>query len=90
MGRSAKLHKRNKKASTLTPTKTGGSAQVEKTAVVASSKKKAGLKDKAAASKRTSGAEGHVLGEADYVGMMMGGRRKARKEAEKMPVDEDE
>lgn len=33
--------------------------------------------------------EGPVLGGADYVTLMMGGRRKAREEAIKLPEDED-
>ena len=56
----------------------------------AEQKKKAGLKAKAKASaKRRDGAEGHVLGGADYVELLMGSRRKAREEAAKLPQDED-
>ena len=47
------------------------------------------MKAKAAAYKRKPGAEGPVLGGADYVGAMFGGRKKAREEAEKMPLDEE-
>jgi len=32
--------------------------------------------------------EAGVLGGADYVSMMMGGRKKARQEAAKLPSDE--
>ncbi|KAF8599194.1 hypothetical protein BDV93DRAFT_315633 [Ceratobasidium sp. AG-I] len=32
--------------------------------------------------------EGHVLGGADYVTLMMGGRAKARQEAEKLPIED--
>jgi hypothetical protein len=31
----------------------------------------------------------HVLGGADYVTLMMGGRRKAREEAMKLPHEEE-
>ena len=47
------------------------------------------MKAKAAAYKRKPGAEGPVLGGADYVGAMFGGRKRAREEAEKMPLDEE-
>jgi hypothetical protein len=51
-----------------------------------SAKKKAGLKKKAATKNTGSeGAGGHVLGGADYVGLMMGSRKKAREEAAKLP-----
>lgn len=49
-------------------------------------KKKASLKGKA---KRTSSEkEGGVLGDADYVSLMMGGRRKAKEEAKKLPQED--
>ena len=86
--------KLQKKASLSAQTKTTSSApavHVEKTAAVASSKKKAGLKEKAAAAtgKRKPGTEGRVLGGADYVDVMMGGRRKAKSEVLRLPMDED-
>jgi hypothetical protein len=49
-------------------------------------KKKAGLKGKAVKNREV---EGHVLGGADYVTLMMGGRRKAREEAMKLPREEE-
>ncbi|KAK7048555.1 hypothetical protein R3P38DRAFT_2764509 [Favolaschia claudopus] len=90
MGKSAKLHKRTpknvKKASAgANPSAaaivgaSGGQAQVQ------TAKKKAGLKKKAAS--RTSDG-GHVLGGADYVTLMMGGRKKARAEAAKLPQND--
>ncbi|KAJ7132981.1 hypothetical protein C8R46DRAFT_1235524 [Mycena filopes] len=54
-----------------------GSAQAQ------SAKKKAGLKQKAAGPSK--GGQGHVLGGADYVDLMMGSRKKAQKEAAKLP-----
>ena len=48
-------------------------------------KKKANLKSKA--TKRKEG-DGPVLGGADYVELMMGSRRKAREEAQKLPKDD--
>ena len=50
-------------------------------------KKKAGLKAKAA--RRKGPSEGHVLGGADYVELLMGSRKKAREEAAKLPKDPD-
>ena len=52
-------------------------------------KKKATLKAKSK-SVRKPGSEGHVLGGADYVELMMGGRRKAKEEAAKLPKDDDD
>ncbi|KZP18926.1 hypothetical protein FIBSPDRAFT_955888 [Athelia psychrophila] len=84
MGRSAKAHKRvNKKSTSGTPAAASGSrakapqAQVQ----VQAAKKKAGLKDKA---KGKSIADEGLLGGADYVSLMMGGRRKAKTEAGKL------
>ena len=50
-----------------------------------SAKRRSGLKAKAAATKRSG--EGHVLGGADYVSLMMGSRKQAREEAKKLPKD---
>jgi hypothetical protein len=60
---------------------TGAPSSSKKVQAAASSKKKSGLKAKG----RGKG-EGPVLGGADYVELMMGGRRKARQEAEKLPT----
>jgi hypothetical protein len=38
----------------------------------------------------TSKGPGGLLGGADYVALMMGGRRKAREEAKKLPKDNRE
>ncbi|PIL22959.1 hypothetical protein GSI_15656 [Ganoderma sinense ZZ0214-1] len=54
-------------------------------------KKRAGLKDKAkaSASARRRDGDGPVLGGADYVELMLGGRRRAAAEAAKLPQDPD-
>ncbi|KAI0051107.1 hypothetical protein FA95DRAFT_1554925 [Auriscalpium vulgare] len=83
MGRSAKLHKRNKMNSTPAA---GG--HIEQAATVGAAKKKAVLKARSAS--RKPGAEGHVLGGADYVDIMLGGRRRAREAAQKLPQDDPE
>ena len=64
------------------------------TATPKEQKKRAGLKDKAkvsASARRREGGErdGPVLGGADYVELMFGGRRKAAAEAAKLPQDPD-
>ena len=61
---------------------TTGIASTAKTQVDAA-KKRATLKDKTR-KQLPSTADG-VLGGADYVALMMGGRRKAREEAQKLP-----
>lgn len=51
-------------------------------------KRRSDLKAKAAVAattKRTG--EGHVLGGADFVSLMMGSRKQAREEAKKLPKD---
>ncbi|KAJ6508492.1 hypothetical protein C8R45DRAFT_967594 [Mycena sanguinolenta] len=87
MGKSAKLHKRTPKSSKKPSTSASASAAA---AVVGgpkvqaqSAKKKAGLKQKA-----MSTSTGDVLRSADYVSLMMGGRKKAREEAAKMPKNQ--
>ncbi|KAJ6525234.1 hypothetical protein DFH09DRAFT_1188634, partial [Mycena vulgaris] len=83
--KSAKLHKRPKN---LKKTTTGASASGAAAVVggaqaqAQSAKKKAGLKAKTG--RGAAPTEGHVLGGADYVSLM-GGRRKAREEAAKLP-----
>jgi len=81
MGRAAKVCKRTKK--------TESSAQAHAKAVAEPepgvARKKAGMKSKAG----RGGARGHVLGGADYVDIMMGGRRRARAEMEKLPPPEE-
>ncbi|KAF7795360.1 hypothetical protein EIP86_006517 [Pleurotus ostreatoroseus] len=84
MGRNAKFLKKVKK------TTSSGSQNNNKPVAApapAEQKKKAGLKAKAY--KRKPGSEGHVLGGADYVDLMMGGRRKAKGEAAKLPKDDN-
>lgn len=53
--------------------------------IQATSKRRNDLKEKAAGTKDLPrDAKGRVLGGVDYVNLMMGGRRKAREEAEKL------
>jgi len=88
MGRSAKVHKRPNKKTALSGSSGPSHSRAQQTQVQ-TSKKKAGLKDKTKG-KGTVKAEGGVLGGADYVSLMMGGRRKARQEAGKLPRTGDE
>ncbi|KAF8171941.1 hypothetical protein K438DRAFT_1851931 [Mycena galopus ATCC 62051] len=85
MGKSAKLHKRTpknlKKAGTSASSSAAAAVVGGAKLQAQSAKKKAGLKQKAGS---TSGT-GDVLRSADYVSLMMGGRKKAREEAAKMP-----
>ncbi|KAF8236355.1 hypothetical protein L208DRAFT_1390806 [Tricholoma matsutake] len=82
MGKSAKLHKRIPKrlksssSSSATSTATTSQSQVHMAKKRATLKEKAGKGNTAHDSKR-------VLGDVDYVALMMGGRRKAKQEAEK-------
>ncbi|KAI0771109.1 hypothetical protein BD413DRAFT_476290 [Trametes elegans] len=93
MGRSAKFHKRPKKTTSTAGSSTAPAPHTPtpkpKAAVSAQTpqeqKKRAGLKAKAGKHKRAG--DGPVLGGADYVGLMLGGRRKAREEAAKLPQD---
>ncbi|CAE6432618.1 unnamed protein product [Rhizoctonia solani] len=92
MGKSAKLHKRPRKDKV-----TGSSTSHAKSQSnpVAPPPKPQPAKVKADKSRRlkskpsTNGRDGRVLGGADYVTLMMGGRAKAREEALKLPVEDD-
>ncbi|KAL0960982.1 hypothetical protein HGRIS_005979 [Hohenbuehelia grisea] len=93
MGKSAKLHKRGHKKAALKGTSGAGSAKSSGGATgshvqVQAAKKKATLKDKTKSKPSKTGSSDGVLGGADYVSLLMGGRRKAREEAEKLPRDE--
>ncbi|KZT67149.1 hypothetical protein DAEQUDRAFT_767382 [Daedalea quercina L-15889] len=88
MGRSAKFHKKppKKTSSGGTSTATVSHTTPRPTASAPTpqeQKKRVGLKAKAV--KRRKHAEGPVLGGADYVDLMLGGRRKAMVEASKLP-----
>ncbi|KAJ3514293.1 hypothetical protein NMY22_g14785 [Coprinellus aureogranulatus] len=105
MGRSAKLHKRvvglpllpiylpgscssfqkKTKSNSNPSSNSAASSSSQPQAAAAQAKKKASLKSKAKGGK----SEGPVLGGADYVSLLMGGRRKAKEEAMKLPVSED-
>ncbi|KAG6377139.1 hypothetical protein JVT61DRAFT_1191 [Boletus reticuloceps] len=78
MGKSAKLHKRKKTTSSSAPQPKSIAPSVQ------SAKKRADLKSKA---KGRSSSKGDVLGGADYVTLMLGGRRKAADEALKLPPE---
>jgi len=85
MGKNAKVHKRLKKK---TVSSIGGqNAASSSHTQVQAAKEKAGRKDKLKTKTAGKGEDG-VLGGADYVSLMMGGRRKAREEARKLPNDE--
>ncbi|KAA1469795.1 hypothetical protein DENSPDRAFT_879215 [Dentipellis sp. KUC8613] len=87
MGRSAKMHKRAPKKATSGTTSSGAN-RGEHTAAAAQAKKKAGLKEKAVKLRKPGSSDEPVLGGADYVDIMMGGRRKAREAAKKLPREE--
>lgn len=63
------------------------SATSTSASAAAAAAKKRSLKAKAVSTKRAPGQEGHVLGGADYVNLMMGSRKRAKEEAMKLPVD---
>ncbi|KAH9830805.1 uncharacterized protein C8Q71DRAFT_862252 [Rhodofomes roseus] len=90
MGRSAKFHKKPPKKPTSGGTATTISHPPPKSAASAltpqEQKKRVGLKAKAG--KRRKDAEGPVLGGADYVDLMLGGRRKAMVEATRLPQED--
>ncbi|KAL0575297.1 hypothetical protein V5O48_006674 [Marasmius crinis-equi] len=95
MGRSAKLHKRVSKktkapgsSTASTPKMSSSQGQAPQ---VQHAKKKANLKEKSkATSQQSNRSEGeHVLGDVDYVSLMMGGRRKAKEEAAKLTAMEE-
>jgi len=89
MGKSAKVHKRvSKKLSSKTSTAlTTPSASSSSTRPqVQAAKKRVGLKEKTA--KEKGPKNNRVLGGADYVTLLMGGRRKADEEAKKLPQND--
>ncbi|TFK40769.1 hypothetical protein BDQ12DRAFT_721386 [Crucibulum laeve] len=86
MGRSAKLHKRvSKKVKSTAPGGSSSSSSAPAQTQAQAAKKKATLKGKASTKGK---GDGPVLGGADYVSLMMGGRKKAREEAAKLPKDD--
>ncbi|KAF9221588.1 hypothetical protein BS17DRAFT_757567 [Gyrodon lividus] len=99
MGRSAKFHKRVKKTASssnaqsrpaVPESRTKTSAAVgNASSSVQSAKKRSDLKSKVKARPGTKSVEGeHVLGGADYVTLLLGGRRKAAEEALKLPKEQ--
>lgn len=99
MGRNAKLHKRIKKKTAASSTShpsagslTGSAANTSNAHVASShvqaARRRADLKSKSKSKPSSSKATGeHVLGGADYVTLLMGGRKKAAEEALKLPKD---
>ncbi|KAG1792946.1 uncharacterized protein HD556DRAFT_1444025 [Suillus plorans] len=99
MGRNAKLHKRIKKktttSSTSHPSSRSLSAANTPNAPVVSShvqaaNRRADLKSKSKSKSKPSSSKvtgERVLGGADYVTLLMGGRKKAAEEALKLPKD---
>ncbi|KAF8798928.1 hypothetical protein BYT27DRAFT_7202655 [Phlegmacium glaucopus] len=92
MGKSAKVHKRVSKkmksnttsSSTVVTTLNATSSSVRPQ--VQAAKKRASLKEKTAKEKGPGKSKSNgVLGGADYVTLLMGGRRKADEEAKKLP-----
>jgi hypothetical protein len=73
------LQPKKLKSSSTGISSTTGTATIS----VQTAKKKATLKDKVGKGKAAHAPKG-LLGDADYVTLMMGGRRKAKQEAEKL------
>ncbi|PFH53368.1 hypothetical protein AMATHDRAFT_137999 [Amanita thiersii Skay4041] len=94
MGKSAKYHKRIPKKLKFTdhpphPTTTSTTPLTSSSPKkVQNAKKRTDLKAKASKFK-SSNLDGGLLGGADYVALLMGGRRKAQEEAQKLPHDEE-
>ncbi|KAG1822912.1 uncharacterized protein BJ212DRAFT_836793 [Suillus subaureus] len=94
MGRNAKLHKRIKKK-TATSSASHPSLSAAKTSAphvvslqVQATRRRADLKSKSKSKPSSSKATGeHILGGADYVTLLMGGRKKVAEEALKLPKD---
>ncbi|KAF8523206.1 hypothetical protein JB92DRAFT_3110175 [Gautieria morchelliformis] len=91
MGRSAKMHKRvPKKSTSQASQQSKPQATTQATPSVSQVKRKSNLRAKAQAEKsskdpRSAHAKGEsALGGVDYVALMMGGRRKAQEEVNKM------
>ncbi|KAG7088219.1 hypothetical protein E1B28_012236 [Marasmius oreades] len=94
MGRSAKLHKRVKKSKcskTSSSCASPGVPQARIQSQVQQAKKKTTLKEKSKAGFQISSKKDgeNVLGDVDYVSLMMGGRRKAKEEALKLAAMEE-
>ncbi|KAH7920484.1 hypothetical protein BV22DRAFT_1073879 [Leucogyrophana mollusca] len=102
MGRNAKFCKRVKKGPSVSASQTTPKAAAshpkqstsgnDAATSVQAAKKRTILKGKAkskssARQDQDAGSGGHVLGGADYVTLLMGGRKKAAEEARKLPKD---
>ncbi|KAF8645164.1 hypothetical protein AX16_007992 [Volvariella volvacea WC 439] len=98
MGKSAKFLKRTHKKikssiaaskSTQAHQPTTAVASTKEQYQIQAAKKKASLKAKATKSSQNNSQEKGVLGGADYVTLMMGGRRKAKAEAALLPKEDE-
>lgn len=89
MGRNAKVHKRiKKKTAASSGSLTGSNANTLVSSQVQATRRRADLKSKSKSKPSSSKTTGeHVLGGADYVTLLMGGRKKAAEEALKLPKD---
>ncbi|KIY44758.1 hypothetical protein FISHEDRAFT_50723 [Fistulina hepatica ATCC 64428] len=86
MGKSAKMCKRVPKKTTSSMSNQDSTPSSVAETPVQRAAKKAALRSKAVS---TGGKrEGHVLGGADYIDIMMGSRKRAREEAQKLPSPE--
>ncbi|KAB5589456.1 hypothetical protein CTheo_7110 [Ceratobasidium theobromae] len=91
MGKSAKVHKRPRKgkvASSSTSHAKSQSNPVAPAPLVQPPKPKPGKARKLKSQSSSGGEDGYVLGGADYVTLMLGGRAKAKEEARKLPADD--
>jgi len=79
-----KLKSSSSLSSSSNPTPIGPSSRTQ----VQSAKKRSTLKGKATKDKNSSNTGDGVLGGADYVSLLMGGRKKAKEEAQKLPKDD--
>ncbi|KAG8934701.1 hypothetical protein FRC02_009403 [Tulasnella sp. 418] len=90
MGKSAKLHKKKPK-----PYASSGRSLQQTPSVSTShpSTTQGGIESRGRnkkSRKRDGASEGHILGDVDYVELMFGGRRKAKTEALKVQLSDEQ
>lgn len=78
-------HKKDKSTGASGSASASVTASTTTSAQVQAAKKRATLKNKTTKMHGSSSAKDGVLGGADYVALMMGSRRKAQQEAQKLP-----
>ncbi|KAF8158175.1 hypothetical protein B0H34DRAFT_797591 [Crassisporium funariophilum] len=89
MGKSAKVHKRvSKKLKSASTPSNSNTPSASSRSQVQTAKKRASLKEKTSKDNGSASSGKGVLGGADYVSLLMGGRRKAREEAGKLPQED--